>query len=30
VSGNQTPEACSLSSGVITRQVRASLIPAWY
>ncbi len=30
VSGNQTPEACSLLSGVSTRQVRASPIPARY
>ncbi len=30
VSGNQTPEACSLSSGVSMRQARASPIPARY
>ncbi len=30
VSGNQTPEACSLLSGVSTRQMRASLIPTRY
>jgi hypothetical protein len=30
VSGNQTPEACSLLSGVSTRQARASPIPAQY
>jgi hypothetical protein len=30
VSGNQTSEACSLLSGVSTRQARASPIPAWY
>jgi hypothetical protein len=30
VSGNQTPEAFSLLSGVSMRQAHASPIPAWY